>query len=107
MITLKTNLKSLVFEFNQEPVEGKIVIKSATSISHQAIRLSVNGSVNLQVSDSLSIEAFLQFGSTKLVKFLPHSYRFVEDQLELSSPSMVSSSLFKSCKHLFLLWFLN
>jgi hypothetical protein len=49
MITLKTNLKSLVFEFNQEPVEGKIVIKSATSISHQAIRLSVNGSVNLQV----------------------------------------------------------
>ncbi|AEE32314.1 Vacuolar protein sorting-associated protein 26 [Arabidopsis thaliana] len=34
---------------SSEPVEGKIVIKSATSISHQAIRLSVNGSVNLQV----------------------------------------------------------
>ncbi|XP_010549062.1 PREDICTED: Down syndrome critical region protein 3 homolog isoform X2 [Tarenaya hassleriana] len=32
-----------------EPVEGKIVIKSPSSISHQAVRLSVNGSVNLQV----------------------------------------------------------
>jgi hypothetical protein len=33
----------------QEPVEGKIVIKSPSSISHYGIRLSVNGSVNLQV----------------------------------------------------------
>ncbi|CAK7349576.1 unnamed protein product [Dovyalis caffra] len=32
-----------------EPVEGKIVIKSPSSISHYGIRLSVNGSVNLQV----------------------------------------------------------
>lgn len=40
------------FENLQELVEGKIVIKSPTSISHQGIRLSVNGSVNLQVSDS-------------------------------------------------------
>lgn len=49
---MKMNLISLVFRVTQEPVEGKIVIKSPTSISHQGVRLSVNGSVNLQVSDS-------------------------------------------------------
>ncbi|GKV05183.1 hypothetical protein SLEP1_g17220 [Rubroshorea leprosula] len=32
-----------------EPLEGKILVKSASSISHYGIRLTVNGSVNLQV----------------------------------------------------------
>lgn len=33
----------------QEPIEGKIVVKSDSSISHYGVRLSVNGSVNMQV----------------------------------------------------------
>lgn len=33
----------------QELLEGKIVVKSSSSISHYGIRLTVNGSVNLQV----------------------------------------------------------
>ncbi|XP_030442507.1 uncharacterized protein LOC115664763 isoform X4 [Syzygium oleosum] len=32
-----------------EPLEGKIVVKSASSISHRGVRLAVNGSVNMQV----------------------------------------------------------
>lgn len=33
----------------QELVEGKIIVKSSSSISHYGIRIAVNGSVNLQV----------------------------------------------------------
>ncbi|XP_030531107.1 vacuolar protein sorting-associated protein 26C-like [Rhodamnia argentea] len=32
-----------------EPLDGKIVVKSASSISHRGVRLAVNGSVNMQV----------------------------------------------------------
>ncbi|KAG5391523.1 hypothetical protein IGI04_021486 [Brassica rapa subsp. trilocularis] len=48
-MTTTTTVTVKAFSFLQEPVEGKIVIKSPNSISHQSIRLSVNGSVNLQV----------------------------------------------------------
>ncbi|KAF2317508.1 hypothetical protein GH714_023702 [Hevea brasiliensis] len=33
----------------KEPLQGKIVIKSPSSLSHYGIRLTVNGSVNLQI----------------------------------------------------------
>lgn len=38
----------MILEF-QELVEGKIIVKSSSSISHYGIRIAVNGSVNLQV----------------------------------------------------------
>lgn len=38
----------MMLEF-QELVEGKIIVKSSSSISHYGIRIAVNGSVNLQV----------------------------------------------------------
>ncbi|XP_009147963.1 vacuolar protein sorting-associated protein 26C [Brassica rapa] len=47
-VTVKLSRSNRIYR-SSEPVEGKIVIKSPNSISHQAIRLSVNGSVNLQV----------------------------------------------------------
>ncbi|XP_010500388.1 PREDICTED: Down syndrome critical region protein 3 homolog [Camelina sativa] len=47
-VNIKLSRSNRIYR-SSEPVEGRIVIKSATSISHQAIRLSVNGSVNLQV----------------------------------------------------------
>ena len=42
------NSVRLWWEF-QEPLEGKIIVKSSSSISHYGVRLIVNGSVNLQV----------------------------------------------------------
>ncbi|XP_010461674.1 PREDICTED: Down syndrome critical region protein 3 homolog [Camelina sativa] len=47
-VNIKLSRSSRIYR-SYEPVEGRIVIKSANSISHQTIRLSVNGSVNLQV----------------------------------------------------------
>ncbi|KAF2605796.1 hypothetical protein F2Q68_00043339 [Brassica cretica] len=47
-VTVKLSRSNRIYR-SSETVEGKIVIKSPNSISHQAIRLSVNGSVNLQV----------------------------------------------------------
>lgn len=47
-IALKFSRSNRIYR-PSEPVEGKIVIKSPSSISHYGIRLSVNGSVNLQV----------------------------------------------------------
>lgn len=38
----------MMLEF-QEPLDGKIVVKSPFSISHYGVRITVNGSVNLQV----------------------------------------------------------
>ncbi|KAI5562121.1 hypothetical protein POPTR_015G037600v4 [Populus trichocarpa] len=46
-IALKFSRSNRIYR-PSEPVEGKIVIKSPSSISHYGIRLSVNGSVNLQ-----------------------------------------------------------
>ncbi|KAH7528549.1 hypothetical protein FEM48_Zijuj05G0083900 [Ziziphus jujuba var. spinosa] len=47
-IELKLSRTSRVYR-PSEAVEGKIIVKSNSSISHYGIRLNVNGSVNLQV----------------------------------------------------------
>lgn len=52
----------MILEF-QELVEGKIIVKSSSSISHYGIRIAVNGSVNLQVRISpfdIMIRTFLK-----------------------------------------------
>ncbi|XP_062157588.1 uncharacterized protein LOC133865238 isoform X2 [Alnus glutinosa] len=56
-----------------EPLEGKIVIKSASSISHYGIRLTVSGSVNLQVHGGSAgvIESF--YGVLKPISILNKS----------------------------------
>lgn len=59
----------MILEF-QELVEGKIIVKSSSSISHYGIRIAVNGSVNLQVRISpfdIMIRTFLK---TFLIGFL-------------------------------------
>jgi len=40
----------------QEALEGKIVIKTQSSISHYGIRLTVKGSVNLQVPSCFIVQ---------------------------------------------------
>ncbi|XP_012086277.1 vacuolar protein sorting-associated protein 26C isoform X2 [Jatropha curcas] len=47
-IDLKLSRSNRIYR-PSEPLEGKIVIKSPSTISHYGIRLTVNGSVNLQV----------------------------------------------------------
>uniref|UniRef100_A0A2P2JXS3 Vacuolar protein sorting-associated protein 26C n=2 Tax=Rhizophora mucronata TaxID=61149 RepID=A0A2P2JXS3_RHIMU len=56
-----------------EPVEGKIVIKSPSSFSHYGIRLTANGSVNLQVRGGSAgvIESF--YGVVKPISILNKS----------------------------------
>ncbi|XP_052887028.1 uncharacterized protein LOC108484187 isoform X2 [Gossypium arboreum] len=53
-----------------EPLEGKIVVKSASSISHYGIRMALNGSVNLQVRGGSAgvIESF--YGVVKPITIL-------------------------------------
>ncbi|XP_022737585.1 Down syndrome critical region protein 3 homolog isoform X2 [Durio zibethinus] len=53
-----------------EPLEGKIVVKSASSISHSGIRMAFNGSVNLQVRGGSAgvIESF--YGVVKPIPIL-------------------------------------
>ncbi|KAA3458281.1 Down syndrome critical region 3 [Gossypium australe] len=53
-----------------EPLEGKIVVKSASSISHYGIRMVLNGSVNLQVRGGSAgvIESF--YGVVKPITIL-------------------------------------
>ncbi|CAL5337273.1 unnamed protein product [Camellia sinensis] len=41
--------KSEATNYESEPLEGKIITKLPSSISHNGIRLTVNGSVTLQV----------------------------------------------------------
>ncbi|GMP84582.1 hypothetical protein CsSME_00038050 [Camellia sinensis var. sinensis] len=45
---LKLSQSNRIFRPN-EPLEGKIITKLPSSISHNGIRLTVNGSVTLQV----------------------------------------------------------
>ncbi|KAF3646091.1 putative Down syndrome critical region protein 3 -like protein isoform X2 [Capsicum annuum] len=47
-VEIKLSRSNRIYRPN-EPVEGKIVTKLSSSISHQGIRLNVNASVNLQV----------------------------------------------------------
>ncbi|KAJ7975245.1 Down syndrome critical region protein 3 like [Quillaja saponaria] len=47
-VELKLSRNSRVYR-PSEPLEGKIIIKSQSSISHHGVRITVNGSVNLQV----------------------------------------------------------
>nr|POF16624.1 down syndrome critical region protein 3 like [Quercus suber] len=49
-IELKLSRASRIYH-PSEPLEGKIIVKSSSSISHYGVRLTVNGSVNLQRSD--------------------------------------------------------
>ncbi|KAF5469168.1 hypothetical protein F2P56_013262 [Juglans regia] len=56
-----------------EPLEGKIIVKSPSSISHYGIRLTLNGSVNLQVRGGSAgvIESF--YGVLKPIPILKKS----------------------------------
>ncbi|EOY21310.1 Vacuolar protein sorting-associated protein 26 isoform 1 [Theobroma cacao] len=56
-----------------EPLQGKIVVKSASSISHYGIRMALNGSVNLQVRGGSAgvIESF--YGVVKPITILSKS----------------------------------
>ncbi|KAM3703069.1 hypothetical protein ACB098_04G067700 [Castanea mollissima] len=47
-IELKLSRASRIYH-PSEPLEGKIIVKSSSSISHYGVRLTVNGSVNLQI----------------------------------------------------------
>ncbi|XP_075660697.1 uncharacterized protein LOC142630572 isoform X1 [Castanea sativa] len=47
-IELKLSRASRIYHAS-EPLEGKIIVKSSSSISHYGVRLTVNGSVNLQI----------------------------------------------------------
>lgn len=71
----------------QEVVEGKIIVRSSSSISHYGIRLAVNGSVNLQVRifpclvpDKINERQTLQFlyilfFFLKIVSFITECFR--------------------------------
>ncbi|KAM7475303.1 hypothetical protein LguiB_022546 [Lonicera macranthoides] len=67
-----------------EPLEGKITTKLSSSISHQGIRLTVNGSVNLQVRGGSAgvIESF--YG---VVKPIP----IVKKSIEVRSSGKIGS----------------
>ncbi|KAL0006301.1 hypothetical protein SO802_013862 [Lithocarpus litseifolius] len=40
---------STILAISKEPLEGKIIVNSSSSISHYGVRLTVNGFVNLQI----------------------------------------------------------
>lgn len=67
-----------------EPLEGKIIVKSASSISHYGVRLSVNGSVNLQVRGGSAgvIESLVG-----VLKPIP----IVKKSLEIKQPGKIAS----------------
>uniref|UniRef100_A0A6N2M8P5 Uncharacterized protein n=1 Tax=Salix viminalis TaxID=40686 RepID=A0A6N2M8P5_SALVM len=67
-----------------EPVEGKIVINSPSSISHHGIRLSVTGSVSLQVRGGSAgvIESF--YGVVKPITI-------VNKSIEVKPPGKIGS----------------
>ncbi|KAJ6677128.1 VACUOLAR PROTEIN SORTING 26 RELATED [Salix viminalis] len=66
-IVLKFSRSNRIYR-PSEPVEGKIVINSLSSISHHGIRLSVNGSVSLQVRGGSAgvIESFYGIRALRL-----------------------------------------
>ncbi|KAJ6295093.1 hypothetical protein OIU76_023066 [Salix suchowensis] len=68
-----------------EPVEGKIVINSPSSISHHGIRLSVTGSVSLQVRGGSAgvIESF--YGVVKPITI-------VNKSIEVKPPGKIGSA---------------
>ncbi|KAJ6340263.1 hypothetical protein OIU77_008091 [Salix suchowensis] len=74
---------ALINQF-QEPVEGKIVINSPSSISHHGIRLSVTGSVSLQVRGGSAgvIESF--YGVVKPITI-------VNKSIEVKPPGKIGS----------------
>ncbi|KAF2298436.1 hypothetical protein GH714_023577 [Hevea brasiliensis] len=67
-----------------EPLQGKIVIKSPSSLSHYGIRLTVNGSVNLQIRGGSAgvIESF--YGVIKPITI-------VNKSIEIRSSSKIDS----------------
>ncbi|XP_011035602.1 PREDICTED: Down syndrome critical region protein 3 homolog isoform X2 [Populus euphratica] len=71
-IALKFSRSNRIYR-PSEPVEGKIVIESSSSISHYGISLSVNGSVNLQVRGGSAgvIESF--YGAVKPITIVNKS----------------------------------
>ncbi|XP_027771761.1 Down syndrome critical region protein 3 isoform X3 [Solanum pennellii] len=68
-VEIKLSRSNRIYRPN-EPVEGKIVTKLSSSISHQGIRLKVNASVNLQVRGGSAgvIESF--YGVIKPITIL-------------------------------------
>ena len=44
----------------QEALEGKIIVKTQSSISHYGIRLTVKGSVNLQVPSCFIVQKMME-----------------------------------------------
>ncbi|EXB80298.1 Down syndrome critical region protein 3-like protein [Morus notabilis] len=78
------------FDFGfQEPLEGKIIVKSPSLISHYGIRLTLNGSVNLQVRGGSAgvIESF--YG---VIKPIP----IVNKNVEVKPSGKIGSDLLHS-----------
>ncbi|XVF09455.1 hypothetical protein REPUB_Repub07fG0094100 [Reevesia pubescens] len=72
---MSTTIELKLFRSNRiyrpsEPLEGKIVVKSASSISHYGVSIALNGSVNLQVRGGSAgvIESF--YGVVKPIPIL-------------------------------------
>lgn len=97
-------LNHFLADFNfQELLKGTIIVESHSSISHYGIRVTIKGSVNLQVPlfFNLMDASCCEFGFEFWIlfySFLGLNWRFVEDQLGLLSHSMVLLSLFQFCK---------
>lgn len=97
-LPLLSSTKTTSFLLFQEPLQGKIVIKSSSSISHYGLRLTINGSVNLQVSPfSLNYILFYSWRRIHLFFFFLWIVRFVEDLQELLSRFMVLSNRLILC----------
>ncbi|KAL5544936.1 hypothetical protein UlMin_008720 [Ulmus minor] len=72
-IELKLSRNNRVYR-PSEPLQGKIIVKSPSSISHYGIRINVNGSVNLQVRGGSAgvIESF--YGVVKPISIVNKNF---------------------------------
>ena len=97
---------------HQEPIQGKIVVTLSSSISHQGIRISLNGTANLQVSSLTIIRTSLIFNYNciplvlNLLLMIFLSWRFEVEWQEWLSPCTLRSSPSLSCKCIgfFVVW---
>ncbi|OAY46511.1 hypothetical protein MANES_06G005400v8 [Manihot esculenta] len=72
-IDLKLSRSNRIYR-SSEPLQGKIVIKSPSSLSHYGIRLTINGSVNMQIRGGSAgvIESF--YGVIKPITIVNKSF---------------------------------
>ncbi|KAF5957886.1 hypothetical protein HYC85_005111 [Camellia sinensis] len=71
-VELKLSRSNRIFRPN-EPLEGKIITKLPSSISHNGIRLTVNGSVTLQVRGGSAGVIESLYGVLKPIPIIPFS----------------------------------